>query len=285
MKNIYAILAVVAMLFVACEPAVEGPGGQENEESQLKLTTSDAVSVGSGNAMGFIKYEILESVEGAEVKAEADVDWICDFDYSSTGQIGYSVKANPDAEPRTGVITVSYDKSSFTVTVTQKLSENPTNEYITATYLEGKYYGNYAGLQDGMYNYYVVFSDLGMNMDPTATDNFTTPNAYYYLVDLYLDTPPTDLNNIVVPNGVYEYDITNSGFMNTFTESCSWYRRVDASGFAMPEYEVHYDKGTLTVEDGKVTLEITLEIDHMQKTHIVTYEGAHSLVDCTNEAY
>ena len=112
MKNIYAILAVVAMLFVACEPAVEVPGGQ----SQLKLTTSDAVSVGSGNAMGFIKYEILESVEGAEVKAEADVNWIGDFDYSSTGQIGYSVKANPDAEPRTGVITVSYDKSSFTVT-------------------------------------------------------------------------------------------------------------------------------------------------------------------------
>ena len=194
MKNIYAILAVVAMLFVACEPAVEGPGGQE---SQLKLTTSDAVTVGSGNAMGFIKYEILESVEGAEVKAEADVNWICDFDYSSTGQIGYSVKANPDAEPRTGVITVSYDKSSFTVTVTQKLSENPTNEYITATYLQGKYYGNYEPLQDGMYNYYIAFSDLGMNMDPTATDNFTTPNAYYYIVDLYLDTPPADMNNIV----------------------------------------------------------------------------------------
>ena len=282
MKNIYAILAVVAMLFVACEPAVEGPGGQE---SQLKLTTSDAVSVGSGNAMGFIKYEILESVEGAEVRAEADVDWICDFDYSSTGQIGYSVKANPDAEPRTGVITVSYDKSSFTVTVTQKLSENPTNEYITATYLQGKYYGNYAGLSDGMYNYYVVFSDLGMNMDPTATDNFSTPNAHYYFVDLYLDTPPTDLNNIVVPNGVYEYDITNSGFMNTFTHSSSWYQINDETGFAIPGYQIHYDKGTLTVEDGKVTLEITLEIDHMQKTHTVTYEGTHSLIDCTNEAY
>lgn len=284
MKNIFAILAVVAMLFVACEPAVEGPGGQ-NEESQLKLTTSDAVTVGSGNAMGFIKYEILESVEGAEVKAEADVDWIYDFDYSTAGKIGYSVKANPDAEPRTGVITVSYDKSSFTVTVTQKLSENPTNEYITAAYLQGKYYGNYEPLQDGMYNYYIAFSDLGMNMDPNATDNFKTANAYYYIVDLYLDTPPADMNNIMLPDGVYEYDITNSGFMNTFTHSYSWYRRVDASGFVMPEYEVHYDKGTLTVEDGKVTLEVTLVVDHMQKTHIVTYEGAYSLIDCTNEAY
>ena len=280
MKNIFAILAVVAMLFVACEPVVEGPGGQENEESQLKLTTSEAVTVGSGNAMGFIKYEILESVEGAEVKAEADVNWIGDFDYSTAGKIGYSVKANPDAEQRTGIITVSYDKSSFTVTITQKLSENPTNEYITATYLQGKYYGNYVPLQEGMYNYYIAFSDLGMN-----GSDFTTANAYYYFVDLYLDTPPADMANIMLPNGVYEYDITNSGFMNTFTHSYSWYRRVDESGFVMPDYEVHYDKGTLTVEDGKVTLEITLTVDHMQKTHIVTYEGAYSLLDCTNEAY
>lgn len=279
MKNIYAILAVVAMLFVACEPATQDVNS--NQESQLKLTTSDAVSVGSGNAMGFIKYEILESVEGAEVKAEADVNWIGDFDYSSTGQIGYSVKANPDAEPRTGVITVSYDKSSFTVTVTQKLSENPTNEYITATYLEGKYYGNYTGLSEGMYNYYLAFSDLGLD----AENNFSTPNAHYYFVDLFLDVEPTDMANIVVPNGVYEYDITNSGFMNTFTHSSSWYQINDETGFAIPGYQIHYDKGTLTVEDGKVTLEITLEIDHMQKTHIVTYEGAHSLIDCTNEAY
>ena len=231
--------------------------------------------------MGFIKYEILESVEGAEVKAEADVNWICDFDYSSTGQIGYSVKANPDAEPRTGVITVSYDKSSFTVTVTQKLSENPTNEYITATYLQGKYYGNYTGLSEGMYNYYLAFSDLGLD----AENNFSTPNAHYYFVDLFLDVEPTDMANIVVPNGVYEYDITNSGFMNTFTHSSSWYQINDETGFAIPGYQIHYDKGTLTVEDGKVTLEITLEVDHMQKTHVVTYEGAHSLIDCTNETY
>ncbi|MBO5831373.1 MAG: hypothetical protein J6R01_07205, partial [Alistipes sp.] len=178
-----------------------------------------------------------------------------------------------------------YDKSTLKVKVIQALSEAPTNQEIKIEKLQGKYYGNYAGLQVGMYNYYIAFSDLGMNMDPTATDNFTTPNAYYYLVDLYLDTPPTDLNNIVVPNGVYEYDITNSGFMNTFTESCSWYRRVDESGFAMPEYEVHYDKGTLTVEDGKVTLEVTFEIDHTQQNHKVIYEGNYSLLDCTNEVY
>ncbi len=276
MKNIFSILAIVAMFFVACEPTVE-----ETKESQIKLTTSEAITVNSGSSMGFIKYEILEVIEGAEVTVAADVDWIGNFDLQQQGKIGYTVQANPDGEERQGVITVSYDKSSFTVTVTQKLSENPTNEQIKAQYLQGKYYGNYTGLQDGMYNYYLAFSDLGMD----ENNMFNTPNAHYYFVDLFLDTPPADLNNIVVPNGVYEYDITNSGFMNTFTESTSWYQINDESGFPIVGYQVHYEKGTITVEDGKVTLEVLMQIDHMQKTHVVTYEGSHSLVDCTNEIY
>ena len=280
MKNILSIFAIFALLFTACEPV-----DPQDTNQPIKLITNDTVNVGSGSAMGLIQYEILDMIQGAEVKAKADVEWIINFDFKQQGKIQFTVEKNPDAVKREGTITITYDKSTLKVKVIQALSEAPTNQEIKIEKLQGKYYGNYAGLQVGMYNYYVVFSDLGMNMDPTATDNFTTPNAYYYLVDLYLDTPPADLNNIVVPNGVYEYDISNSGFMNTFTESCSWYRRVDESGFAMPEYEVHYDKGTLTVEDGKVTLEITMEVDHMQKTHIVTYEGAHSLIDCTNEVY
>lgn len=276
MKNIFAIFAVVAMLFVACEPVVT-----DEPTEQIKLTTDSDVIVNSGSVMGFIKYEILQTVEGAEVKAEANVDWIGDFDYSSQGKIGYSVQANPDSEQRVGVITVSYDKSSFTVNVTQKLSENPANENITAAYLQGKYYGNYSGLQANMYNYYVAFSDLGMD----SNNMFGTPDAHYFFADLYLDTPPADMNNIVIPNGVYEYDITNQGFANTFTESCSWYQINDSAGWAIPGYQIHYEEGTLTVEDGKVTLEVTLEIDHMQKSFKVVYEGSYSLLDCTNEVY
>ena len=217
----------------------------------------------------------------AEVKAEANVSWIGNFDYKQQGKINFTVEKNPDGEPREGVITVSYDKSQLEVKVIQALSETPTNKEIKAPLLQGKYYGNYAGLQYGMYNYYVVFSDLGMD----ASNMFGTPNARYYFVDLYLDTPPADLNNIVVPNGVYEYDITNSGFANTFTHSCSWYQVNDDTGFAVPGYQIHYEKGKLTVEDNKVTLEVTMQLDHMQKNHTVVYEGSHSLIDCTNEVY
>ena len=274
MKNIFALFAAMAMLFVACEPAVEEP---TPSSQQIKLTTDAAVSVNSGSVMGFIKYEIVEAVAGAEVKAEADVDWIGNFDLSSEGKIGYTVQANPNAEPRVGVVTVSYDKSSFTVTITQKLSEAPTNEQITAAYLQGKYYG----VQQGLYNYYLAFSDLGLD----SNDKYSVPNAHYYFVDLYLDVEPTDMTNIVVPNGVYEFDITNSGFANTFTDSFSWYQINNEQGYALPEDQIHFEVGKLTVEDGKVTLEVRMQINYMQKTHVVTYEGAYSLIDCTNESY
>lgn len=276
MKNILAFFAIVAMLFAACEPVVI-----DEPTQQIKLTTDSEVSVNSGSVMGFIKYEILSEVEGAEVKAESTVDWIGDFDYSSQGKIGYTVEANPNAEPRVGVITVSYDKSSFTVTITQKLSEAPTNENITAAYLQGKYYGNYVGLPSGLYNYYLAFSDLGLD----ANNMYSVPNAHYYFIDLFLDVEPTDMNNIVVPNGVYEFDITNSGFANTFTDSASWYQVNDDKGFAIPGYQTHFETGKLTVEDNKVTLEVTMQIDYMQKTHVVTFEGKHYLIDCTNEVY
>ena len=271
MKNILAIFAVMAMLFAACEPVVI-----DEPTQQIKLTTDSEVTVNSGSVMGFIKYEILSQVEGAEVKAESTVDWIGSFDYSE-GKIGYTVQANPNAEARMGVVTISYDKSSVTVTINQKLSEAPTNEQISATYLQGKYYG----IQQGLYNYYLAFSDLGLDNN----NMFSTPNAHYYFVDLYLDVAPADMNNIVVPNGVYEFDITNSGFANTFTDSFSWYQINNEQGYALSENQIHFEAAKLTVEDGKVTLEARMQIDYMQKTHVVTYEGAYSLIDCTNESY
>ena len=75
MKNILAFFAIVAMLFAACEPVVI-----DEPTQQIKLTTDSELSVNSGSVMGFINYEILSEVEGAEVKAEATVDWIGDFD-------------------------------------------------------------------------------------------------------------------------------------------------------------------------------------------------------------
>ena len=193
-------------------------------------------------------------------------------------------KARPDevklilsaeAVGREGIITVTYDRSQFNVTVIQELSEAPTSIVFEAEFLQGKYYG----VQGGLFNYYLVFSDLGLD----ANNMYSTPNAHYYFVDLYLPNAPEDMENIIVPNGEYEYDITNSGWPNTFTHSFSWYHINDETGFQLSTS--YYDTGKLIVEDGKVTLEVTLTIDARQENHKVVYEGDWSLMDCTNEVY
>ena len=277
MKKIFSLFAVVALLFASCEKAAEDKTQTEQPTptEQIKLVTNDTMKVSSGSAMAFIKYEILELVEGAKVEVSANVDWIYDFKQNEQNKISFTIGANPEAVDREGIITVTYDKSQFSVTVIQELSEAPTSIVFEAEFLQGKYYG----VQGGLFNYYLVFSDLGLD----ANNMYSTPNAHYYFVDLYLPNAPEDMENIVVPNGEYEYDITNSGWPNTFTHSFSWYHINDETGFQLGT--AHYDTGKLIVEDGKVTLEVTLTIDARQENHKVVYEGDWSLIDCTNEVY
>ncbi|MBQ5736555.1 MAG: BACON domain-containing protein, partial [Alistipes sp.] len=175
MKNILSFFAIAALLFTACEKPKTGNTDDPQGSEQIRLISNDVINVGSGAAMGLIQYEILEMVAGAEVKAEANVSWIGNFDYRQQGKINFTVERNPNAEPREGVITVSYDKSKFEVKIIQALSENPTNKEIKSPLLQGKYYGSYSG-SNGLHNYYLAFTDLGMD----ASNNFYTPNAYYY---------------------------------------------------------------------------------------------------------
>ncbi len=274
MKNIFAIFAVAAMLFTACEPA-NNPDNPQNENQQIKLTSPEEIKVSSGSAMAFITYEILEMVEGAEVSAEANVEWISNFKYNQQGKITFTTEANPDGEPREGIITVSYDKSKLEVKVIQSLSETPTNKVIEVSNLQIKYYG----IQGGMYNYYLAFSNEGW----TSGHDYNVPNAQFYFVDLYLMEAPEDLNNITIPNGTYEYDPTNAGMANTFTETYSWYQINDEYGNAPSANQISYEKGKLIVEDGKVTLQVTMQINHVQEHHEVFFEGDYTAIDCSNE--
>ena len=271
MKKFISFLAISSLLFTACN----NTNDDVDSNTQIKLTSSTEVKVNSGSAMAFITYDILEMVAGAEVKAEANVSWIGNFDYRQQGKINFTIERNPNAEPREGVITVSYDKSKFEVKVIQALSETPTNKVISAPRLQGKYYGNV----EGLYNYYLAFTDLGMD----ASNMFDTPNAYYYFVDLYLEVEPSDMSHIKVPVGVYEFDANNMPIGDTFKEQWSWYQINDESG--IPASQTHYESGKLTVEENKVTLEITMTIDNIQETHKVVYEGDYSLLDCRNETY
>lgn len=266
MKRLLSLLALVSILFSACEKTTDG-----NANQSIKLTSNEVVNAGCGSSMGFVTYEIITPIDGATVEATADVDWIGNFDYKQMGKIMYTVEKNPDEAPRVGVITVTYDKSSFQVTINQEGNPAPTNKTISDFKLYGKYYG----IQAGMYNYYLIFSDLGLD----SNNSYYVPNAHYYFVDLYLLETPADMDNITIPVGTYEFDKSNSGFADTFTDTYSWYQINDEQGGASSKNQISYESGKLIVEEGKVTLEVTLYFGDVLEKHTVIYEGDYAFIN------
>lgn len=92
----------------------------------LEITSPATISIGQEGDIATITYNVQNPVEGGSVTAEADVDWINSFDYTTSGEVSFIVDTNNDAS-RTGVVTLSYEGAeSKTVTIQQAgvISEN-----------------------------------------------------------------------------------------------------------------------------------------------------------------
>ena len=291
MKRIFAIFSIALLAFAACEGTedtnVNGgdnnlPNDNDNNKPHITISKTE-ISVGSGVAMGFIRYELVNPEEGLTVDATADVNWITDVDFKNMGKIGFKTQSNPDADSRVGVITVTYGETSIDVTITQEGSPQPVNITVEAPMLTGHYYG----LQGGLYNFYLAFTDKGMSAyEPLPNHNyFNVPNAWYYIVDLYLDKPAENKEGepIIVPNGTYGFDEVSQGWPNMFGHEFSWLQQNDAYGNSGSQ--TLFDDGELVVEDGKVTLTVKMTIKGTEETHTVTYEGDYELVDMTGIKY
>lgn len=268
MKKILFLCGIIATLFTACEL----PGDGSDAAATIKITSKTEISVGSGNVMGMITYELLNPVVGATIEATANVDWINSFDFSTMGKIGYKVDANPTYDDRNGVITVSYNGYNVDLTLTQAGKVRPEEKKIEAPYLLGHYYGDYAGYN---YNYYLVFSET----DYDATGAFAN-EGYKFFLDIYSEERPADYNNIRVPNGVYTFNINNDGMAGTFLESFSIYKEYDSTGMEVAEHP--YQEGVLTVTDDLVKLEIKFTDE--ENLYVVTYNGDYKMQDRRKEA-
>lgn len=85
----------------------------------LEITSPATISIGQEGDIATITYNVQNPVEGGSVTAEADVDWINSFDYTTSGEVSFIVDTNNDAS-RTGVVTLSYEGAeSKTVTIQQ----------------------------------------------------------------------------------------------------------------------------------------------------------------------
>lgn len=127
LKNLFYLLLALPMMFVACEE--EPQPAPTPEAPKLTLTSEESAFINAEGGEGTITYTLENAVEGTELSATADVDWIS----VTTGEtINYTVAANEDTALRTGVITVAYGSASFTVTIKQ-LGQSVPDPKLTLT--------------------------------------------------------------------------------------------------------------------------------------------------------
>ena len=113
LKNLFYLLLALPLAFAACEE--DKP--VEVKEPVLTLTSSDVIEVDAIAHTEAISYKLENPVEGLQLTATADVDWINNFTFNE--EIYFSIEANDTFDAREGKVTVAYDKQSFAVTVKQ----------------------------------------------------------------------------------------------------------------------------------------------------------------------
>ena len=126
MKRLYTLFALMAMLFAACgEKAVEPGTSQPTPEPDVQHLSVGVEGIINMEATGGtvdIPYTITEPVEGLEVEATTEQDWIGNISVEAEA-ISIFVDMNNSIEQRVGMITIKYGQESVTLGVMQAGAE------------------------------------------------------------------------------------------------------------------------------------------------------------------
>lgn len=123
MKRYLTLLAMAAVAFMACDPEQHTPEPQPEPKPEVKpvvfeLTSDAAISFGAEGGNGTITYTLENPVEGVEVTATCEAEWVSDL--TAGENVTFTVPANESTENRNATITVSYGEISHEVAVSQE---------------------------------------------------------------------------------------------------------------------------------------------------------------------
>ncbi len=274
-KNLLFLLLALPLAFAACEtpeqpideaknPSVAITVGEATESSiAFTITSADADEV---------KYLVVESAEGtptatevlsngtaAEVNAEAGC-YVADLKAKTEYTIVAAAK-NAKAVVKAEAKMTTKDNGEEPEPPTPPTP--PADEYdvtFTANEAHIEYYGDQ--FSPG-YNYYIVLSDVGMEL--TENEMNFKDNGIYYLIDLYA-ADSAENNGYTVPNG--KYKAATSSAAGTFGLGDYGAGMNIVNG--VPTYYLYAD-GEVVVSDGKIEAVITMEDG---AKHKITYEGS-----------
>ena len=115
LKNLFYMLLALPLVFAACEPTEEPT--PEVKEPKLTLTSFAEINFEAIGGQGEIKYTLENAVEGVELTATCEAEWVADVTVGET--VTFTVAANEETEGRETKVVVAYGELSFEVAVKQ----------------------------------------------------------------------------------------------------------------------------------------------------------------------
>lgn len=252
MKRLLLLFALVA--FAACQTETPEPQPQpepepqpEVKEPKLTLTSEATLEFEATGGEGIITYTLENSVEGIELEAECEAEWVTDLTVGEN--VTFSVAANDVEQVRQTTISVTYGELGFEVLVKQAAKEaeptpEPEPEYTEMPYISGIYFGNSYGATENDYNYSLALSTNENCFDIITGEVTILENSTYLFLDLYASEPAENLNiSFNIPQGDYTLDTTDSAVAGTIGATySSLYIAGDVEG-----EEILFTSGNVTV--------------------------------------
>lgn len=279
-KNLLFLLLAMPLAFAACEtpdqpvdevkdPTVAITVGEATESSiAFTITTADADEV---------KYLVVESAEGTPTATEVLSNGTAAKVNAEAGCYVAELKAETEYTIVAAAKNAKAVAKAEAKMTTKKGGEPnpptpPVDEYdvtFAANEAHIEYYGDQ--FSPG-YNYYVILSDVGVEL--TENEMSFKETGIYYLLDLYA-ADSAENNNYTVPNGKYKAATSSAAGTFGLGDYGAGLNIVEG----VPTYYIYAD-GEVVVSDGKIEAIITMEDG---AKHKITFEGSLYFGDNGNE--
>lgn len=262
MKKLFALVALCAFAFSACENGGDKQTEQTNANLVLNITapTNGILEYPALGGVGEITFSLTEeetrSAATAEVTATSDAEWITDITVSKN-KITFNVAQNEDVE-RSDYITIKYKDQVKFVAVEQAGYERPDVTF-KATHLNGTYWGKFPTTTG--FNYLIILGDSRSPHYLTKEEGSTE-----YRFNIYSDVSSAFNKVHRVPVGTYKMDHSSSGRPGTIDghQDQSYY--LSSNGTDNP-----YADATMVITETSIVVDVTF---YDGKKHHIEYKGS-----------
>ena len=121
MKRLYTLFALVAMLFASCDELGHETQQPGTPAPRLSVDIEGIITMEAKGGEVTINYTITDPVEGLELEATTQQDWIGNINVGEA--VTLFVDVNNSVEQRVGMVTLAYGEESITLAIQQAAAE------------------------------------------------------------------------------------------------------------------------------------------------------------------